>query len=113
VNGLRTAARAAGWPFRKLLLGLIAVYRRFISPLYGPTCKYHPSCSAYAQQAVEVHGAAKGSALAAWRLVRCNPFSKGGFDPVPAPGGWLPDVYPNGRPRHTGKSQAPPASKEA
>ena len=114
---LRSAARGIGWPFRALLIGLITVYRRAISPLLGPRCKYYPSCSAYALQSVEQHGAAKGSALATWRLLRCNPFSKGGFDPVPAHGHWVPDVLPDGRPRHTaaGDGHAPEqsAAKEA
>jgi len=70
---------------RSLLLVVLRLYRRFVSPLYGPVCKYHPSCSAYALEAVETHGAARGSALAAWRVLRCNPFSDGGYDPVPAP----------------------------
>lgn len=109
------AVRAVGAPFRWLLVGLITIYRSAISPMLGPRCKYHPSCSAYALRAIEVHGAAKGSALAGWRLLRCNPFSKGGYDPVPATGCWLPDVYPDGKPRNqraTAQGQ-PTASKEA
>lgn len=113
----RRLASAIGWPFRKLLVAVITVYRTMISPMMGPRCKYHPSCSAYALGAVQGHGAAKGSALATWRLLRCNPFSKGGFDPVPAHGRWRPDVHPDGRPRHPGeaRSQRPAesASKEA
>ncbi len=93
------AARVAGWPFRMALLGLIRFYRWGISPLLGPRCKYYPTCSAYALHAVEAHGAGKGSLLASWRLLRCNPFSKGGYDPIPGPGNWLPDVLPDGRPR--------------
>lgn len=109
--------RVVGWPLRWLLTRLIVFYRTFISPMFGPRCKYHPSCSAYALRAIEVHGAAKGTALASWRLLRCNPFSKGGYDPVPAPGHWLPDVYPDGKPRNPVSSEtqppAPVASKEA
>ncbi len=100
-----SAARALGWPFRMLLIALITGYRKYISPLSGPRCKYHPTCSAYALRAIQVHGAAKGSLLAAWRLLRCNPFSKGGFDPVPDPGRWVPNVRPDGRPRHTDTSR--------
>jgi putative membrane protein insertion efficiency factor len=96
---LASTLRVVGWPFRTLLLLLIHGYRRFISPMLPPTCKYHPSCSAYAVTAVERHGAAKGALLAGWRLLRCNPFSLGGFDPVPERGRWQPDVYPDGRPR--------------
>ncbi|MEA4944445.1 MAG: membrane protein insertion efficiency factor YidD [Propionicimonas sp.] len=66
-----------------LLIGLLKVYRAVISPLYGNVCKYYPSCSAYALEAVTVHGAVKGSALAARRLAHCHPWSLGGYDPVP------------------------------
>lgn len=94
----------AGRPVRWVLTAVITCYRNFVSPMFGPRCKYYPSCSAYALQAVDVHGAAKGSALASWRLLRCNPFSKGGFDPVPEQGRWRPDVYPDGRPRNLADS---------
>ena len=60
----------------------VRVYRRAISPLLGPRCKYHPTCSAYAMQAVEEYGILRGSLLAGWRILRCNPWSHGGFDPV-------------------------------
>lgn len=70
---------AAGW----LLVGLITVYRRFVSPLLGARCRFYPSCSAYALEAVQLHGAAKGSWLAVRRLSRCHPFHRGGIDPVP------------------------------
>ena len=66
-----------------LLIWLLRGYRFFISPLYGQVCKYHPSCSAYALQAVEHHGALKGSYLSITRLGRCHPWAKGGYDPVP------------------------------
>ena len=66
-----------------LLIGLLKAYRALISPLYGQVCKYYPSCSAYALEAVTVHGAAKGSWLAIRRLARCHPWSLGGYDPVP------------------------------
>lgn len=66
-----------------VLIGLLKLYRLFISPLYGQVCKFYPSCSAYALQAVETHGAVKGSVLAAKRLGRCHPWSAGGYDPVP------------------------------
>ncbi|WP_082227318.1 membrane protein insertion efficiency factor YidD [Demequina rhizosphaerae] len=61
-------------------------YQRTVSPLTGPRCKYHPTCSHFALEAVEVHGAVVGSGLAAWRLLRCNPWSNGGVDDVPAKG---------------------------
>ena len=66
-----------------VLIGLLKVYRLVISPLYGNVCRYYPSCSAYALRAVSVHGAIKGSWLAGRRLLRCHPWSPGGYDPVP------------------------------
>jgi putative membrane protein insertion efficiency factor len=60
----------------------IRLYRRLISPTFGQRCKYHPSCSAYALQAVRTYGILRGVVLAGWRLLRCNPWSHGGFDPV-------------------------------
>ena len=68
---------------RQLLAGLIRVYQRLISPLLPPSCRFYPSCSQYALEAVTRHGALRGSWLAARRLVRCHPFHPGGFDPVP------------------------------
>ena len=69
---------------KRLLLSLIRFYQRYLSPLKRTgTCKYIPTCSAYAAQAVERYGALRGSLLAIWRLLRCNPFSSGGIDPVP------------------------------
>ena len=70
-------------PVARVLLALLALYRRGVSPLLGPRCRFLPSCSAYAVEAVEVHGAARGSWLAVRRLVRCHPFHPGGHDPVP------------------------------
>ena len=95
-----------GWPIRSLLLGLIWVYRHTISPMLPPTCRYHPSCSAYGFEALQVHGAAKGTVLTAWRVLRCNPFTPGGLDPVPARGAWRPDIHPDGTPRVTGGTPA-------
>jgi uncharacterized protein len=71
-----------------LLVGGIRGYQRFISPMFGPTCRYYPTCSAYALGAVRTHGPLKGFLLAAGRLVRCNPWSPGGIDHVPAKGSW-------------------------
>lgn len=68
----------------KLALQLpIRFYRRWISPLKPPTCRFYPTCSAYALEALEVHGAAKGSWLAVKRICKCHPFHPGGVDPVP------------------------------
>jgi len=69
----------AGW----LLVGLLTMYRRFVSPMLGPRCRFYPSCSAYALEAVQLHGALRGSWLAVRRLSRCHPFHAGGLDPVP------------------------------
>ncbi len=71
---------------RNLLVLVLAMYRRLISPLYGPVCRFFPSCSAYAMEAIVVHGAVKGSWLAGRRLIRCHPWNSGGLDPVPAGG---------------------------
>ncbi len=68
---------------KKTLLALIRFYRRYLSPLRQPCCRYTPTCSQYALEAVEKYGAWKGSVLALKRLLRCHPFSKGGYDPVP------------------------------
>jgi putative membrane protein insertion efficiency factor len=69
---------------KRALLALIRGYQRVISPLLPRSCKYHPTCSAYAVQAIERYGILRGSVLAGWRLLRCNPFSHGGYDPVSA-----------------------------
>lgn len=68
---------------KRALLTLIAAYRRWISPAIPRRCRYEPSCSAYATEAIGRFGVPRGSLLASWRLLRCNPFSHGGFDPVP------------------------------
>jgi len=81
-----TAVRVASMAPRLVLTGAIRGYQIFISPMLGPRCKYYPSCSTYGLQAVQIHGAAKGSLLAAWRVLRCNPWSYGGVDDVPAVG---------------------------
>jgi putative membrane protein insertion efficiency factor len=67
-----------------VLIALIRVYQYAISPMLGQRCKYYPSCSNYAIGAIREHGPLKGIGLASWRLLRCNPFSHGGYDPVPA-----------------------------
>jgi len=68
---------------KHLIIWFIKTWRKLLSPTYGDVCKYYPSCSAYGLEAVELHGAIKGSALAVWRILRCNPWSHGGVDPVP------------------------------
>ena len=70
-------------PAGRLLVGLLTGYRRFISPLLGPRCRFAPSCSEYALAALAEHGAARGLWLAVARIARCHPFHPGGYDPVP------------------------------
>jgi putative membrane protein insertion efficiency factor len=67
----------------KLIVALIQVYRYALSPLLGPSCRFHPSCSEYAQQAVLRHGPLRGAWLTVMRILRCNPWHCGGHDPVP------------------------------
>ena len=71
-----------------VLVGLLRAYRRFISPIYGDVCRYYPSCSAFALQAVEQHGAVRGAWLSARRVLRCHPWAAGGVDPVPDEFSW-------------------------
>ncbi len=74
---LRTAAR---W----ILLALIRLYQKLVSPtLPSNTCRFYPTCSHYGYQAIYKHGALKGTFMALWRVLRCNPFNEGGYDPVP------------------------------
>ena len=66
-------------------MGLIRLYQLTVSKMIGPVCRYYPSCSHYGYEAISVHGAAKGTVLTAWRILRCNPWSAGGVDPVLRP----------------------------
>ena len=68
---------------RTWVIGLIRFYQRHISSRTPPTCRFSPTCSAYAIEAIQKHGALFGTALAVWRVLRCNPFCHGGYDPVP------------------------------
>ncbi|WP_200946273.1 membrane protein insertion efficiency factor YidD [Arthrobacter sp. Soil764] len=82
---------------RNILILLLMAYRKVVSPLYGPVCRFFPSCSAYALEAVTVHGAVKGSWLAVRRLGHCHPWNAGGVDHVPAghrewPAGQTPKI---------------------
>ncbi len=86
-----------------LLALLLKAYRRVVSPLYGQVCSFYPSCSAYGLEAVTVHGALKGSALTGWRILRCNPLTGGGVDPVPQarriwPQGAVPTIIETNHP---------------
>ncbi len=67
----------------KLLISLILFYRKCISPLKLPCCRFTPTCSEYAIEAIKTHGSLKGTVLAIWRVLRCNPLCRGGYDPVP------------------------------
>ena len=96
VRGARRAIRAA-------VLAPILVYQRFVSPGLPRRCKYEPSCSRYAVQAIQEFGILKGLVLAGWRLLRCNPWSHGGFDPVAAQRVFKAHARPEARgpePRH-------------
>lgn len=68
---------------KRLVIGLLLFYRRFLSPLKAPTCRFYPSCSAYALEAVAKYGVVKGGYLSIRRLLRCHPLHKGGYEPVP------------------------------
>jgi putative membrane protein insertion efficiency factor len=68
---------------RTLLIGLITIYRYGLSPLLGSSCRFYPSCSCYAQQSIDRHGALRGLVLAVRRIARCHPWNPGGYDPVP------------------------------
>ncbi|WP_182171907.1 membrane protein insertion efficiency factor YidD [Flaviflexus equikiangi] len=76
VTGARILSRGIRW------------YQKHVSPRFPPRCRYYPSCSQYALEAMHVHGGGKGTLLATWRILRCNPWSKGGADYVPERGAW-------------------------
>ena len=81
-SGRSTYAIFLGIP-KSVLLGLLRGYKWAISPMFLPSCRYVPTCSEYAVEAIDRYGALRGSAMAVWRLLRCHPFVKGGYDPVP------------------------------
>ena len=74
--------------FQKALCGLIRLYQRFISPGLGRNCRFSPSCSQYGIEAIRTHGCLKGLLLTGWRIARCNPLGRWGYDPVPEKGRW-------------------------
>ncbi len=74
-------------PAARLLIWSLDFFHRWVSPLFGPACRFHPSCTRYGVEAVRIHGAIRGSWLTLRRLGRCHPFHEGGFDPVPPLGG--------------------------
>jgi putative membrane protein insertion efficiency factor len=91
-------------PFSRLviaaLLAPVRLYQRLISPALPRRCKYEPTCSAYAVEAIRELGPARGTGVAAWRLLRCNPFSHGGYDPLEARSLFNPDRGAGDKPRH-------------
>jgi uncharacterized protein len=95
-------------PVKWLVLGLLRLYRFAISPMFGQSCRYYPSCSTYAMQAVQTHGVIKGLGLASWRLLRCNPWTRGGVDFVPA----AKHFHQHGEPEWVAPDESP-LSKQA
>ncbi len=73
-------------PAARALCGLLAGYRRFVSPMWGRHCRYEPTCSAYSLVAISRYGALRGGTMTLTRVLRCHPWAAGGFDPVPEPG---------------------------
>ena len=80
---------------KKLIQTVLRLYKRWLSPALPAACRYVPSCSEYACDALEHHGVIRGSALAIWRVLRCHPFAKGGYDPVPTPEYRVPSTSPH------------------
>ena len=68
---------------KRLLIGAIRLYRKTLSPFIGQQCRFEPTCSHYGEEAIAKHGALRGTILTVWRILRCGPWSKGGYDPVP------------------------------
>lgn len=94
-------------PFTWLLLGIVRVYQAVVSPWLPRTCRYYPSCSAFAVGALRRHGALKGTVLAIWRVLRCNPWSRGGVDHVPERGAWIGRREPLSDPPDAGEQTHP------
>lgn len=67
---------------KKIIIYFIKMYRKYISPLKGPSCRFHPTCSQYSMEALEKYGLLKGGLMSIKRILRCNPYNKGGYDPV-------------------------------
>ncbi|OTN77307.1 alpha-hemolysin [Enterococcus sp. 8G7_MSG3316] len=82
-SGCESMIEKEAYLMSKLLIGLVRFYQRFISPLFPPSCRYYPTCSSYMIQAIQVHGAVKGTTMGISRILRCHPFVKGGIDYVP------------------------------
>lgn len=96
MTGVRRALRLAGAPARALLIGAIHVYRVTLSGWLGGQCRFYPTCSHYGEEAIRTHGAVRGTLMATWRVLRCNPFGDGGIDHVP-PSRVYDEIIQNGR----------------
>ena len=83
MNGVRRVLWTAGAPVRARVIGGIPIYRASLSGGLGGQCRFYPTCSHYGEEAIRTHGAARGSLMATWRVLRCNPFGAGGIDHVP------------------------------
>ncbi len=84
---------------RRALLALLRGYKKYISPELGNNCRFLPTCSEYAMQAIQTHGVLKGGLLSLWRILRCNPLGRYGYDPVPPRGRWRSDERDLKKPR--------------
>ena len=99
MSRLRLATWRAGAPARVFLVGAIKLYRVSLGGVLGGQCRFHPSCSHYGEQAIRTHGALRGSLMATWRVLRCQPFSRGGVEEVPSGRhGLYENVIPGGGP---------------
>lgn len=85
MNAVRRTLRLVGAPARAVLIAAIRLYRMTLSGMMGGQCRFTPTCSRYGEEAIRTRGAIVGSGLATWRILRCNPYGKGGLDPVPSP----------------------------
>lgn len=103
MSGVRRALWLAGAPARALLIGAIHVYRTTLSGWLGGQCRFYPTCSHYGEEAIRTHGALRGTLMATWRVLRCNPFGAGGIDRVPPRLGYG-DVIQSG---HDAREEAP------
>lgn len=88
MNAARRILWAAGTPLRAALIGAIRLYRLTLAGWLGGQCRFYPSCSRYAEEAIRSRGAVVGGGLAIWRVLRCNPFGEGGLDPAPPRAGY-------------------------
>jgi putative membrane protein insertion efficiency factor len=97
VSVIRRATRTAGWPLRTFLIGAIRVYRLTLASVMGGQCRFHPTCSAYAEEAIRDLGLLRGIPLSVWRILRCSPLSKGGVDYPPGHAERVGEAVTHGR----------------